>query len=148
MKNVIVAVDFSETTEPVLKTASELASTLGAKLSLVHIYAPEPEFVGYEAYVYPGPDEREAELQKEKADLRALTDRLHEAGIEANAFMKEAPVVSGIVEFTENHDGDLVIVGSHGRGALTRLVLGSTSEGLVRAGKFPVLVVPSPKSES
>lgn len=147
MKHILAGIDFSETTPRVLEAAKPLAKAFGCRLSLLHIYAPEPEFVGYEAYVYPGIDEREQELRKEKQELRRLVDDLRSEGINADAYMKEAPIVSGILEFVHRHDCDLVILGSHGHGALARLILGSVTEGVVREADLPVLVVPTEREK-
>lgn len=143
MKQLTVAIDFSDNTERVLAGAISLAKGLDAKISLIHIIAPEPEFVGFDAYTYPGPDVREDQLQKEKNQLREMVDQLKEAGVECAAFMKESPVVAGLMEFADHHDADIIVVGSHGHGAIARLLLGSIAEGVVRQSKIPVLVVPS-----
>lgn len=143
MKQLTVAIDFSDNTQRVLDSAVALAKGLDAKVSLIHIIAPEPEFVGFDAYAYPGPDVREDQLQSEKAQLREMADKVRASGVEAAAFMKEAPVVAGIMEFADHHDADVIVVGSHGHGALARLLLGSIAEGVVRQSKIPVLVVPS-----
>ena len=143
MKQLTVAIDFSDNTGRLLEHTTSLAKGLDAKVSLIHIIAPEPEFVGFDAYAYPGPDVREDQLQREKAQLREMVDQLKDAGVDAAAFMKEAPVVAGIMEFADHHDADIIAVGSHGHGAITRLLLGSIAEGVVRQSKVPVLVVPT-----
>jgi nucleotide-binding universal stress UspA family protein len=99
--------------------------------------------VGYGAYAYPGVDEREEELQQEKRSLRALVDQLKDSGVEASGFMKEAPIVKGLLEFAAERGADLILVGTHGHNILESVLLGSVAEGVIRKSRLPVLVVPS-----
>lgn len=144
MKHIVVGVDFSDISTHVLDVASTVAKGMGAELSLVHIYAPEPAFVGYAVYSYPGEDERQHELQQEKAKLRKMVDDLKADGIEASAYMEEGETVDRLMEFVRERNADLIVAGTHGRSALSRVLLGSVAEGVVRASKVPVLVVPAP----
>lgn len=144
MKTIVVGVDFSDVTDDLISTAADFAKALDAAVILVHIYAPEPAFVGYAAYTYPGEDERAEELKEEKQKLKELVTRLREKEIQASAYMKEADTVGGIMEFSEHHGGDLIILGTHGHGFLERVLLGSVAEGVVREAKIPVMVIPSP----
>lgn len=142
MKNIAVGIDFSNAMEAVLARASEMAKATGAKLHLVHIFAPEPVFVGYAAYTYPGVDAREEELANEKEKLRALVDRLEGEGVDAMAYMKEEQTVKGLIDFAEHRDADLLVMGTHGQNVVERILLGSVAEGVVRKTTLPVLVVP------
>jgi nucleotide-binding universal stress UspA family protein len=142
MKNIAVGVDFSDATNAVTEAASQLAKGMGAKLHLVHIYAPEPAFVGYAAYSYPGPDAMEQELAEEKDKLRKMVDEMEAQGIEASAYMKEEETVKGLIEFGEHRDADLLVMGTHGHNIVERIILGSVAVGVVRKTTIPVLVVP------
>ncbi|HUF63397.1 MAG TPA: universal stress protein [Verrucomicrobiales bacterium] len=143
MKNIAVGIDHSDVTPRVLETAKELALATRATLHLVHIFAPEPAVVGYGAYAYPGVDEREEELKQEKLLLRNVVDDLKTAGVEASGFMKEAPIVKGLLEFADERGADLIVVGTHGHNILETVILGSVAEGVVRKSRLPVLVVPA-----
>jgi nucleotide-binding universal stress UspA family protein len=142
MKNLAVGIDFSDAKTPVIEAAIELAKPLGATLHLIHIISPVPSFVGYAEYAYPGIDEREAELEAEKKKVQGAVDDLHARGIDAHGYMKEMETVAGLIEFAKHHDADLLIVGSHSRNFLSRVLLGSTAEGVIRKSEIPVLVVP------
>ncbi len=143
MKNIAVGIDFSNSAGPVLDRAAELALALGAHLHLVHIYAPEPDFVGYAEYAYPGVDEREQELREEKNQIRNLIDDLKKRGITASGFMREGDTVHALLEFTEKREASMLVIGTHGRGFVERLLLGSVAEGIIRHATLPVVVVPS-----
>lgn len=143
MKNIAVGIDFSDLAEPVLKRAAELAKALDAHLHLVHIYAPEPDFVGYAEYAYPGEDERDEELREEKKKIREWIDELKKGGIEASGYMREGDTVHGLLEFAEKRGARMLVIGTHGRGFVERMLLGSVAEGIIRHATLPVVVVPS-----
>ena len=145
MKNIAVGIDFSELAEPVLEHAAELAKALGAHLYLVHIYAPEPDFVGYAEYAYPGVDEREEELREEKNKIREWIDALKDRGVDASGYMREGDTVLGLLEFAEKREVNMLVIGTHGRGIVERLLLGSVAEGIIRHATLPVVVVPREK---
>ncbi len=145
MKNIAVGIDFSDSAGPVLERAADLAAALHAHLHLVHIYAPEPDFVGYAEYAYPGEDEREEELREEKNKIREWIDALKKRGIDASGYMREGDTVHGLLEFAEKREASMLVIGTHGRGFVERLLLGSVAEGIIRHATFPVVVVPSGK---
>lgn len=145
MKNIAVGIDFSDSAEPVMERAVELAAALKAHLHLVHIYAPEPDFVGYAEYAYPGEDERVEELREEKNKIREWIDELKGRGIEASGYMREGDTVHGLLDFAEKRDAKMLVIGTHGRGFVERLLLGSVAEGIIRHASLPVVVVPCRK---
>ena len=145
MKKILAAIDFSEITTKVVEQAAVLAAALGAELEILHVVAPEPAFVGYAAYSYPGRDERAEELREEKKDLQKLVERVRtsHAGLEVSAYMKEAPSAVGIVEFAHNHEAGIIVLGVHSKSAIRRALLGSTSQDVVSKTTIPVLLVPA-----
>ncbi|MCF6313604.1 MAG: universal stress protein [Verrucomicrobiales bacterium] len=145
MKNIAVGIDFSDRGMAVLDRAADLALALDAHLFLVHIYAPEPDFVGYAEFAYPGKDERAQELREEKAKIRELIDALKKRGVEATGYMREGDTVHALLEFTQQREASMLVIGSHGKGFVERLLLGSVAEGIIRHATLPVVVVPSAK---
>ncbi len=143
MKNIAVGIDFSDVAEPVLKRAAELAKALDAHLHLVHIYAPEPDFVGYAEYAYPGEDERDEELREEKKKIREWIDELKKEGVEASGYMREGDTAQGLLEFAKKREANMLVIGTHGRGFVERMLLGSVAEAIIRHATLPVVVVPS-----
>lgn len=142
MKTIMAALDFSEATERVLSVAADLAKTAGGSLYLLHVEAPDPEFVGYE----PGPQHVRNQVARaiaeDRHEITALRDRLKGEGIDAHCIVLQGPTIEKIADEAVRLHADCVVVGSHGHGALHHLVLGSVSAGLIRRAACPVLVVP------
>lgn len=143
MQQILAAVDFSEVSSRVVEQAARLAEAFSAELSLVHVAAPDPEFVGYDAGPESVRGQRAAELRSEHRELQAMAEALRERGLRARALLIQGPTVEKLVEEIARLDADVAVLGSHGRGALMRALLGSVSEGVIRGASCPVLVVPS-----
>ena len=138
----LVAVDFSDPTELILRVATRLAKSLDASVWVVHAAEPEPDFVGYDA----GPEvvrgQVAKELREEHRRLQEYADELREAGVDARAILVRGPTVEALLAMAEKQDADLIIAGSHGRGMVAEMLMGSVSQGLIRDGRWPVTVVP------
>lgn len=147
MKEILVPVDFSDVMEATLAATIGLAAGLGARVHLLHVAAPDPAFVGYEA----GPDtvrhHRAEQLRSEHRAMEALADQLRNRGIETTSSLVAGPAVDTILAQAERLGADLIVMGSHGRGALYRALVGSVSEGVLRRSTTPVLVIPSRRPE-
>jgi nucleotide-binding universal stress UspA family protein len=143
MKKLLAAIDFSNATEGVVTQAAALAESFSAELTLIHVAAPDPDFVGYDA----GPDSvREAradELRFEHRKLQEIAERLRGRGIAAKALLIQGPTIEKILDEAKHLRADAIVIGSHGHGALHRALLGSVSEGVMRGTTCPVHVVPS-----
>ncbi len=142
MKNIVVALDLSGTTGPVLAQARVFATTLGAKLWLVHVAQPEPDFVGYEV----GPQTvRKAvadHLHEEHREIQGHADALRAEGIDCTALLIQGATVEVILKEAADVAAELIVIGSHGHGFVKKLLLGGTSDDVVRRSRIPVLVVP------
>ena len=147
MKNIAVGIDFTEVKDKVIGAAVSLARAYGATLHLVHVCAPEPALVGYSGYTYPGIDERANELRMEKEQLRKVVDGIKESGVAAHGYMKSDETEKGLIEFAGKHEADVLVIGTHSRNLLSRVLLGSVAEGVVRKSPIPVLVVPNSPPE-
>lgn len=147
MKNIVVAVDFSDVTERVIEAARELAGAFSAKLWLVHAAAPDPDFVGYRAGPQTVRDAIATELREEHRQLQRLAAKLRAAGIDATALLVQGPTVQTLLAKVRHLDADHIVIGSHGHGALYRTVLGSVSEGVVHRAECSVTVVRSAVTE-
>lgn len=141
--SVLVALDFSAVAERQLEIVERLAAP-DREIHLLHVAEPDPSFVGLEA----GPDTvRDAvaeEFREEHQKLQRMAERLRERGHpRARALMVQGPTVRTILEQAEALAAEVIVVGSHGRGKVYDLLVGSVSSGVIRGSPVPVLVVPA-----
>lgn len=114
-----------------------------AQVCLLHAVEPEPDFVGYEAGPEVVRDQVAHEMRDERHQLETLVKQLRDQGIKSQARVIRAPIVDTILAQADEHDVDLIIMGTHGRGVVYQMLVGSTSEGVLRKTTRPVLLVPA-----
>jgi len=148
MKHILAAIDFSQLSTSVARQAASIAAKFSAKLTLVHIAAPDPGFIGYD----PGPqverDGRAGELRSEHRQLQELADLIQKDDVPAQALLVQGSTVEGIITQAKKLDANLIVIGSHGKGVLSSIILGSVSEGVLRQSSCPVLVIPAKAADS
>lgn len=152
MKTLLVPVDLSDASQPVLEKAAELAPQLLARIVLLHIVEPVATYVPVGATMdvitaAPPPAETPESLSAPDARLKALAEPLVAAGIEVEPVTLIGLAVDDILEQAAKHHADFIMLGSHGHGALYHLFSGSVVTGILKRAKCPVIVVPS-KAES
>lgn len=143
--NILVGIDFSDSSAGAMYHAVALAERLDAVLHLCHVAASPALAVPVDLGLnVPGSfaDAQEARQRLER--LRALI------GPKVNVVLhlRMGDAVSGMIELARELRPDMLVVGSHGFGAVMRLLLGSVSTQLVRQSPVPVLVVPAPGREA
>ena len=145
MKIILVPVDFSDATDAVTARAAGLAQALQAQLILLHVAAPQPDFVGYE----PGPqsvrDTVAKHLHEEHRQLQELEKKTAGKGVEVTSLLIQGYTAEKILKECERLKPELIVMGSHGHGALHNLLVGSVTEGVLRKAACPVMVVPRAK---
>lgn len=147
MKNILIPLDLKAETGNVLAPATELAREQRAKLWILHVAAPDPDFVGYEAGPQYIRDVRADTLREEHAALQRITAELTALGIDAQPLLVMGPTVETIIGEAERIHADIIIMGTHGRRGLAKAFMGSTCDDVLRANRFQVLVVPTPVHE-
>ena len=142
--DVLACVDFSPTAAAVVDAAAQLAQGMQARLHILHAAAPEPEFVGYDEPGGPEDRDRRAdELRDEHARLQELVQRVADDELEVRPLLVMGATVDVVLAEAERHDSALIVVGSHGHRALHRVLVGSTTDKLLRRSARPVVVVPA-----
>jgi nucleotide-binding universal stress UspA family protein len=139
----LVAIDFSSGTDIIIASAARLAIPVHAKLWLVHAADPDPDFVGYEVGPQTVRDAVASSVHTEHRKLQEYADEIRDMGIDCTALLVQGPTVETILHEAEKLSAGIIILGSHGKGALIKMLVGSTSEGVLRKSTVPVLVVPT-----
>ncbi|HUK62312.1 MAG TPA: universal stress protein [Dongiaceae bacterium] len=138
-EHIVCATDFSDTAEAAWAVACDLARAHQSELTLVHVYAEVP----------PSPDVTVPTVMQVWEEQRRwvadeLERRVVEAerrGVRARAVLKLGTAAHGLLETARQTHADLVVVGTHGRTGLQRVLLGSVAEQVVRTAPCPVLTV-------
>lgn len=139
MKRILVAYDGSSHAERALEQAARLAKALGTNLTIAYAVPPLPA----------PPDAYGLTLAQIERDNRAYAEKLVEGaagtvklpGAKVDTLILYGAPAAGLMEAAEAEDVELVVVGSHGRGAISRALLGSVSSRLAHGCKKPVLIV-------
>jgi nucleotide-binding universal stress UspA family protein len=140
--NILVAVDLSGSTKTVIDHMIDLAVPLSASVWLLHVADPEPDFVGYEVGPQSERDAMAEKFHREHAELQAIAERMRNAGLQTTALLVQGATADTILQETAKLEVDMIIVGSHGHGAVYQALVGSVSEAVLRNCVVPVLVVP------
>jgi len=139
----LVPLDFSEYANQALDYAINLASKLGARLTLLHVVQSLP-MGGVDMGItlpYTYIEDLEAEITESMNDyLRRVTA----AGLEGEVAVVHGVPFHEIIETAKTKQADLIIMGTHGRTGLQHVLLGSVAEKVVRLAPCPVLVVRQP----
>jgi nucleotide-binding universal stress UspA family protein len=136
-KRILVATDFSELGRAAVTAALELAQASDAKIDVLHVYTAlgAPEVEGYAGVPLP---QLEAHARTE---LARAADEVAAAGRLGESLLHFGEAAPRILLTAEERASDFIVLGSHGRRGLSRLVLGSTAEDVLRRAHVPVWVV-------
>ena len=140
---ILAAVDFSPVTEQVLDALARIAATFPAEIKLVNVAPPDPDFVGYEAGPKAVRGQVAVEHHARHQQLQQLADRLRAKGVDTTALQLQGATVATLIAEAERLQAELIVLGSHGHGAVYNMLVGSVAEGIVRASTVPGLLVPA-----
>jgi nucleotide-binding universal stress UspA family protein len=149
LRSILVATDFSEPSDAALTYGRELASRFDATLHVLHI--AENIYIttfGAETYAAMAPDLQTDVEQRARVRLeRLLIDRDKIGPRTTPVVMTSGSPAFAIVDYAAEHDIDLIVMGTHGRGALAHVLMGSVAEKVVRLAPCPVLTVRHPQHD-
>ena len=147
LKHILVPTDFSENSKVALRYACALAEKFSAALHLVHViedrflFAPGAE--GYPAVVT---DFKEVQAEVQKQLEASVSAEWHQKLKVQTAIRRGAPFVE-LIRYAREVPIDLIVMGTHGRGVIAHMLLGSVAERVVRKSPCPVLTVRQPEHE-
>jgi nucleotide-binding universal stress UspA family protein len=149
LNRILVATDFGEAADAALNYGRALARRFGARLALLHVIGDiMTSGYGADGYVAGYSDlQREAEEGARQQLNALLTDR-DRLDLEGRTVLltSNAPALT-IINFAKDMKADVIIMGTHGRGAMAHLLMGSVAERVVRTAPCPVLTVKHPEHE-
>jgi nucleotide-binding universal stress UspA family protein len=134
-KNILLATDGSPSCETAVDRAIELAKDQSASLTALSVVYTNDEYLA----LAPGIVEKLIGKAKEK--LETIEQKSKEAGVAINSLVKEGEAYEAITALAKTNNIDLIIMGSHGKKGLQRLLMGSVTERTIGYASCPVLVV-------
>lgn len=140
---ILVPTDGSPAAEAAIDNAVDLASTYGARIHALYVVdasAFSTVEAGSEMVVEALEEEGEAAVESVRGAAEA-------AGVEVEGSVTTGTPYRTIIDYIEDNDIDLVVMGTHGRRGLDRLLLGSVTERVVRSADVPVMTVRQPDED-
>ncbi len=143
IRSILLPTDFSECANYALSYAASLARQAGASIICVHVIEPVVPTVGYTGLTEPMPmadlsEQLEESAERELPKIGACDEC---SGLDVEEVIAHGDAASEIVRVAKERKVDLIVIASHGRTGLGRILFGSTAESVVRHAPCPVLVV-------
>ena len=137
-KKIVVATDFSSAAERALEYAIAIARQYYGDVTIVHAVAPEPH---QSVPMDPLPHEIDLEYAEAEAQMGGMDRRLESASVPHQTVLQRGRASDVVQCVIQQNKADLLVLGTRGRTGLSRLVLGSVAEELLRTVECPVLTV-------
>jgi nucleotide-binding universal stress UspA family protein len=146
LKKILYATDFSTYSAHARPYAIEFAKKFGAEVTIINVlmspsYAVSPEFAVDLTKIQK---DMQAAAEASLAEVRAAFEK---ESVPARAILEVGSPFSEIIKTAENEKIDLIIMATHGHGAVKHMLLGSTAEKVVRKAPCPVLTIRHPEHE-
>jgi len=140
---ILVPTDFSPPSEAALATAEALAAQFGASIHLIHVLEDPytTAAIASDVYGYVPPGLRESWRKEALTQLEALLDPPEKARFRVTTSVTFGSPARAIVDYARDNGINLIVMGTHGRGGVAHLLLGSVTERVVRSAECPVLTV-------
>lgn len=146
MSTILVPVDFSDITSKVVEAAAAIALAQGSELVLLHAGIPDPAFVGFEAGPLVVQEAVARDFEDDHRKLEQMRAGLEARGVRAPSYIHvQGASAELILREARRLGASLIVMGSHGHGALYHLLAGSVTDAVLRKSTCPVLVVPHGK---
>ena len=149
LRTILLPTDFSGCANYAVAYAAAIARAARAKVICIYVLEPMVPAVGYTGLADPMPIADISEQLEDSAE-RELPQVVHCAelhGLEVEEVITHGDASAEIVRVATEREVDLIVISSHGRTGLGRMIFGSTAEAVVRHARCPVLVVKPPADE-
>ncbi|WP_437711454.1 universal stress protein [Sorangium sp. So ce448] len=146
MKTLLLAHDFNATSEIALDTAIELARKLSAKIVVAHVYSvPIYSFPEGSSLIPSAEDAARIADAAQRSLDQVLERRRATPGVEISGVLRAGVPDEEICRLADEIGAEMIVIGTHARGAVARALLGSVAQRVVRSAKVPVLSIRGPQ---
>jgi universal stress protein A len=144
IQKILCPIDFSAPSRNALRYANEFAKAMNAKITVMHVIQPQPIAADVNVPYVP----LEIDLEKNaKEDLEQIVKEEVQEGVLVEQVMAFGLPSDCVIAQAQKENVDLIILGTHGRTGISRLLMGSTAENVIRHAACPVLVVKASEKE-
>jgi nucleotide-binding universal stress UspA family protein len=140
-ETVLVPTDGSDTAERAVDHAVAIADAFDGRLHALSVV--DVGALGAESQVVPTETMIESLTERSEAAVAAVAERAGAAGLDVTTEVQQGFPGTSVLRYAREHDADVVVMGTHGRTGLGRLLLGSTAERVMRRAEMPVCAVPA-----
>lgn len=137
MKTILLPVDFSSSTHLLYEKTLHLAKAFHSQVWLVHVVLPNENCDNV------SDDEAGSEFADESVAINQLANQLRDQDVETHALLLEGVASQRILDEARRLDADLIVMGSHGHGAILGVLMGDVSQSVLKDATCPVLIVPT-----
>jgi nucleotide-binding universal stress UspA family protein len=146
LRQILVPVDFTETSDRALDYAVELARKFEASITVLHSYQI-PVYAFPEGAYITTADVAAQISNAAQAKLNEITESRKVSGVPMVNILRDGVAWEEINTVAQDIKAELIIIGTHGRRGLARALLGSVAENVIRTAKIPVLVIHGPRDD-
>jgi len=136
-ENILIATDGSEKSKGSVSKGLDLSESLGAHVHAMYVVETEATYI---LTVGLGDDKMEEYEEYGEEVVTDIVDRAADRGLDGTGVVQTGNVAAEIVEYAENNDMDLIVMGKQGRGAINKYI-GSTAEKVARMSDVPVTII-------
>jgi nucleotide-binding universal stress UspA family protein len=153
MKKILIALDYNPSAQTVAETGFALAKGMQAEITLLHVMADPSYYAAYEYSPIMGfnsnfispetlPPDISDEIKKAAVEfLNRSKEHLDDAGIKT--LVKEGEVAATIVQTATDLQADIIVLGSHSRRGLEKILMGSVAEKVLHHSSIPLFIIPT-----
>ncbi len=138
----LVALDLSPVTDRVIEEVKKIALKTRPKIWIIHVVAPDPDFIGYEVGPQTERDFIARKFHEKHIALQDIAKKMKADGLDATPLLLQGPTVQTILEEAGDIGADMIITGSHGHGMMYNIFIGSISKEVLKHSTRPVLIIP------
>lgn len=142
MKNIILPIDFGDSTDKLLQGALQFAKEINGNICLIHVAPSDMGFaIGDMGFQY-FPEIEHNEIQDELSSLNDLQEKVKSEGVACEHLLKQGIAKEVILEYATEKNAAYIVMGSHGRSGIYDVFVGSLTKELTKISPIPVLVIP------